>query len=454
MFWPAIKILIVLLLVLANGFFVAAEFSLVRVRRARIEVLASSGKSGAKAVLRALNHLDAVISATQFGITLASLALGWIGESTIEHMVEPVFLNSLPSKIAVVISHGTAAALAFSVITYLHIVLGELAPKTLALERAETIALAVARPMEMFYQTFKPFIWVLNRSGIALLRLFGIHAHLEHQAAYSEEEIRQLVTLSHQSGHLQLGEKTLIHNVFEFSDLTAREVMIPRTEVVTVEEDAGFEEVVRQFQASGYSRLPVYRENFDNIIGILHSKDVMSYLLKPRTFDLKTVMHPPVFIPDTARLGDVLQQMQRGHVHLAIVVDEHSGVEGILTLEDLLEEIVGEIQDEHDETRAEQIRERSAGVFIIEGGLAVREANRKFNLNLPESDDYTTVAGFLIARAGRLLMPGDAVTYHETRFTVERVARRRITRVRMEKLPEQSPVSDNVVTVGQEETGR
>jgi CBS domain containing-hemolysin-like protein len=450
MLWPVIKILLVLLLVLANGFFVIAEFSLVRVRRARIDMLASAGKRGASAVLRALSHLDSVISATQFGITLASLALGWIGESTLEHLIEPGFLSYLPGKLATIAAHGAAATVAFSVITYLHIVLGELAPKTLALEHAETIALTVARPMELFYQAFKPFIWFLNRSGMALLRLFGIHARPEHHVAYSEEEIRQLVNLSHQSGHLQLGEKTLIHNVFEFSDLTAREVMIPRTEVVGVEGSASFEEVVRQFQASGYSRLPVYRQDFDHLIGILHNKDVMAYLLNPRAFDLKAVMRQPVFIPDTARLGDVLHQMQRGHVHLAIVVDEHSGVEGILTLEDLLEEIVGEIQDEHDETLAEKMRERSAGVFIIDGGLAVREANRNFNLKLPESDDYTTVAGFLIARAGRLLMPGDAVTYHETRFTVERVVRRRIMRIRMEKLPEPLEMSDHVVAVGQQ----
>src|SRR5205807_8713451 len=180
-------------------------------------------------------------------------------------MVEPVLLSYLPGKLAVLAAHGAAAVVAFSAITYLHIVLGELAPKTLALERSERIALVVARPMELFYQTFKPFIWALNRSGIALLRLFGIHARLEHQAAYTEEEIRQLVSFSHQSGHLQLDEKTLIHNVFDFSELTAREVMIPRTEVVSLEESASFEEVVRQFETSGYSRLPVYRENFDNI---------------------------------------------------------------------------------------------------------------------------------------------------------------------------------------------
>jgi len=433
MIWPLLKILIVLLLILANGFFVAVEFALIRVRRPRIEALAKSGKGSAQAVIRALNQLDAIISATQFGITLASLALGWVGESTLEHLFEPFLIHSLPPTLAVATAHTAAAALAFSIITYFHIVLGEMIPKALAIEFAERIALAVARPMELFYRTFKPLIWIINFSGIRLIRLFGIKADLGHHAAYTEEELRQIVTASHESGHLQSDERKLIHNVFEFSDLTAREIMIPRTRVVAIEKDASFGEVIHQFQFSGYSRLPVYEEKFDNMIGVVHSKDVMGYLLRPTEFDLMKIIRPPVFIPDSARLGDVLNKLQRDRLHLAVVVDEHGGVEGILTLEDLLEEIVGEIEDEHDEALADRMKERSEGVYSIDAGLSVREANRKFDLNLPESDDYTTVAGFLMARAGRLLSPGDAIEHNDARFTVERVTRRRITQVRMER---------------------
>jgi len=214
--------------------------------------------------------------------------------------------------------------------------------------------------------------------------------------------------------------------------------MIPRTEVVALEQRAGFEEVVRQFQVTGYSRLPVYSGNFDEIVGVLHSKDVMPFLLKKSEFNLEKVMRQPVFIPDTARLGDVLQSLQNSSVHLAIVVDEHSGVEGILTLEDILEEIVGEIQDEHDEALAAKLSQSDEGVFSIDAGMTIREANRKFHLKLPESDNYTTVAGFLISRAGRLLNQGDVVEHNGTRFTVERVASRRVTRVRMEHSPEMS----------------
>lgn len=437
MVWPIFKIFTVLLLIIANGFFVAVEFALIRVRRPRIEALAKTGKGSALAVMRALNQLDAIISATQFGITLASLALGWVGESTLEHLIEPVLLRNLPAGAAFAAAHTIAAVLAFSIITYFHIVLGEFAPKALAIEFAERIALAVARPIEVFYKIFKPLIWIINFSGVRFLRLFGVRAELGHHAAYTEEEVRQIITASHQSGHLERDEKDLIHNVFEFSDLTAHEIMIPRTQVIAIETNADFAEVIHQFQVSGYSRLPVYEGNFDNIIGIIHSKDVMGYMLRPGEFTLAKLIRQPVFVPDSARLSDVLGKMQQERGHLAIVVDEHAGVEGILTLEDLLEEIVGEIQDEHDDAATDKLKERSEGIFSIDAGLSVREANRKFNLNLPESDDYTTVAGFLIARAGRLLGQGDIIEHNGARFIIERVVRRRITQVRMERMAQE-----------------
>ncbi|MEK7832916.1 MAG: hemolysin family protein [Acidobacteriota bacterium] len=429
-----IKILAVLFLVLANGFFVAVEFALVSVRRSRIETLAARGKSSANAVLYALDHLDVMLSASQFGITLASLALGAVGESTLSHLFEPVIQQLVSGPAATLISHSIAVAIALAVITYLHLVLGEYAPKALAIEKAEAISLATARSLQLFYRTFKPFIWLINYSGIKLLKVFGVNFRPGHHTVYTEEELRHLITLSHQSGNLENEERELIHNVFEFSDLTASEIMIPRTQVIALELNSGFVEVVGQFQASGYSRLPVYQERFDNIIGIVHGKDVMSYTLRPDEFDLKEILRPPVFIPDSARLGKVLSQMQRDHIHLAVIVDEHSGVEGILTLEDLLEEIVGEIEDEHDEKLAETSGQVNDNNFNLDAGLSVREANRKFNLNLPESDDYTTVAGFLIAQAGRLLNEGDAIEHNGSRFTIEQVTSRRITQVKMERI--------------------
>ncbi|HEX4946195.1 MAG TPA: hemolysin family protein [Blastocatellia bacterium] len=440
------KLGIVVLLVLANAFFVAVEFAMVSVRRSKIEVLAATGKKSAKALLRALDHLDEMISATQFGITIASLALGWIGEETIAHLAEPFLLRVLPENVATIAAHTTASLVALAIITYFHLVIGEYVPKAIAIEFADRIGLAFARFMELFYLAFKPFIWVINQSGLIILRLLGLQTPGGHQAVYTGEEIRHLINVSHQSGNLEADERTLIHNVFDFADLTAREILIPRTQVAAIEVNASFSEAVREFQSSGYSRLPVYQDNFDNVIGIVHHKDVMNYVFAQPDFALAKIAHPPVFIPDSARLVDVLQKMQRGHIHLAIVVDEHGGVEGILTLEDLLEEIVGEIQDEHDESVAEKIRQRSDGSYVLDGGLTVREANRKFDLHIPESEDYTTLAGFLIAREGRLLAEGDVVQYNGTCFIVERVNQRRIVRIRMQQLQPDPPAIETVTS--------
>lgn len=426
-----VKLFIVVLLVLANGFFVAVEFAMVSVRRAQIEVLAANGQKSAKALLRCLDHLDAMISATQFGITIASLALGWLGEETIAHFAEPLLVQILPANIATIAAHTSASFIALAVVTYFHLVIGEYVPKALAIEYADRIGLAVARMMELFYQTFKPFIWIINKSGLVILRALGQKTQVGHQAVYTGEEILHLINVSHELGNLEAEEKILIHNIFDFTDLTVREIMIPRTQVAAIEANMTFAEIVHEFQTSGYSRLPVYRDNFDEVMGILHHKDVMKSVFAPQDFNLAANIHAPVFIPDSARLVDILQKMQRGRVHLAIVVDEHGGVEGILTLEDLLEEIVGEIQDEHDEIANEKTRVRSDGTFVLDGGITVRDANRKFDLQLPESDDYNTLAGFLIAQEGRLLNEGDKVEFSGVNFIIEHVDQRRIDRVRI-----------------------
>lgn len=292
-----LKILMIIFLVLANGFFVAVEFALVSVRRARIETLAAAGKAGAKAVLRALDHLDAMLSASQFGITLASLALGAVGESTLAKWLEPFLMKNLPVATGELLAHTIAIGISLAVITYLHLVLGEYAPKALAIEKAEAISLATARSLEIFYRTFKPFIRFINVSGIRLLRMIGVEFRPGHHTAYSEDEIRYLINLSHQSGLLEKDEKELIHNVFEFSELTVGEIMVPRTKVVVIEEKSDFASVVAQFRDSGYSRLPVYCDNVDNIVGVVHSKDILPLMLSADDFDLRSVMRRAHFLP-------------------------------------------------------------------------------------------------------------------------------------------------------------
>jgi CBS domain containing-hemolysin-like protein len=432
--WVAGKLVFVFLLVIANGFFVASEFALVSVRRPRIDALAEKGNRAASAVRRLLLDPTAFISATQLGITLASLGLGWIGEATLADEVFIPLFSRIWAEGAFISAHAVAIPIAFITITYLHILFGELVPKAISLEVTERAALLLAPPLELFLRVFRPFIWLLDASGSAVLRLFGFTSSLEHTSVFNEEEIRQIVSISQKSGHLKVDEQILIQNVFEFADKVAREVMVPRPEVIAIEVGAPLPDIVKAFQSSGYSRMPVYRGQFDEIVGVVHSKDLMPFLLKPEGFRIERLMHDPLFVPDNAPLEEVLRQMQRRQSHFAVVVDEHGGLEGILTLEDLLEEIVGEIQDEHDEEAADDVRTEVDGTYLISGSVSVRDLNRKLDLELPESDDYTTLAGFLMARAGRLLAQGDEVEYENLRFTVELVERRRIARVRMERI--------------------
>ena len=427
-----LEFLLIIFIVLLNAFFVASEFALVSSRKPRVQSMADTGSKGAAAALRLLNNPTLFISAVQLGVTLASLALGWIGEPTLARIFEPVAERVASEGAAAVIAHSTAVLLAFVIITFFHVVLGELVPKMFALERAESFALFASRPLELFAWIFSPVLWVFNYVGGAIGRLLGLKSTLDHASIYTEDEIRQLVQLSEQSGHLNKEERKLIDKVFEFSETTVKEAMVPRTAMVAIPDSCSLNEIARDFRKHGYSRLPVYHDSLDDIVGVIHSKDVMSYLLRPKTFQLERVIRKPNYVVDTAKLEDVLRQMQTEKFHFGFVVDEHGGVEGIITLEDLLEEIVGDISDEHDEEVNEQINEQPDGSFVLDGGLAVRDLNRRLGLNVPISEGYTTVAGFLMAEAGELLGEGQTVAFNGHRFVIEKVEKRRITRVRME----------------------
>src|SRR5687768_13087759 len=426
----ALNLVIVVLLVLANGFFVASEFALVGVRRSRIETLARAGNRRAKRLLPLVNNLNAYISATQLGITLASLALGWIGEPAVAHLLE----MPLKGRISETLMHTIAFAIAFSIITFLHIVLGELAPKTLALERAEKTALAIALPMAIFYRVFRWPIQLLDWAGTRTVRLLGLHPSSSHASIYTEEELRQLIDISRQSGHLEADEQRLINRVLDFSDAQVREAMIPRTAVAALPVTATLEQTKEAFRTLGYSRLPVYEDNLDNVLGVLFRRDLEPYLAQATRqdgFNLRNLIHAPQFIPTSARLGAALKQMQSKRIHLGFVVDEYGGLEGIVTLEDLLEEIVGEINDEFDEEVRAQILKEADGTYLLSGMLTVRDANRQLDLDLPEDGGYTTLAGFLMAQAGRLPQTGEVVEYAGMTFKIEHLDGRRIRRVRL-----------------------
>ncbi|MEO8041466.1 MAG: hemolysin family protein [Acidobacteriota bacterium] len=427
----AFKILLVIVLVLANGFFVAAEFAFVGVRRSRVEALAADGDKSATRLLSLLDNLNAYLSASQLGITLASLGLGALGEPVVEAILGGV-INGLPESLR----HFVSYAIAFAVITTLHIVLGEQAPKLFGLQLAEKVAMGTALPMQLFYKTFKPFIHALDWASAKTVRVFGLRANSEHASIYTEEEIRQLIRISEESGHLNEEERRLINKVFEFSETTVKEAMIPRTEIVAVPDTCSLQELAAAFQLHGYSRMPVYRGSLDDMVGVVHTKDVMASLLRPKSFQLERILQKPTYVVDTARLEDVLRQMQREKFHFGFVVDEHGGVEGIITLEDLLEEIVGEISDEHDEEVNDQIHQQTDGSYLLDGGLAVRDLNRRLELNVPVSEGYTTVAGFLLSQAGEILSEGDTVPFNGHVFRIEKAAKHRILQVRMEKTAE------------------
>jgi CBS domain containing-hemolysin-like protein len=441
----AIRLGAVILLVLGNGFFVAAEFALVGVRRSRIQTLATSGNRRAQRLLGMLDQLDAYISATQFGITIASLALGWVGESTLAHLFEPLFLRLVPAAAATTAAHTAAIAVSFALITFLHIVLGELAPKTLALQRAEAVALAVGQPMKLFYRVFKAPIWLLNETGNIVVRLIGLEATASHAAIYTAEELHTLIDQSSKGGQIKQSQGAILSRALEFTGLNVRYAMVPRTSVEAVSDQAPLDEIVRRIHESGYSRLPVYRETLDNIVGVIHSKEVLAFWDNREAFQTDKVMHPVNFVPDTMRLDAVLKRMQEGRFHFAVVTDEHGGFEGIITLEDLLEEIVGEIEDEFDDEAQRMVQKLPDGSYLLEGTLPIRSANRRLGLSLPEDGVYHTLAGFLMTQAGRVLQQGDQVDYGDAQFTIEKTDRHRIRAIKMTVRNQAETQADAVV---------
>ncbi len=416
-----------------NAFFVASEFALVSLRRTRVEKEAEDGNKGAAAAIRLLDDPTRFISAVQLGVTLSSLALGWLGEPTLAQLLEPLAEKVASTGPAAFIAHGIAIFIAFSLITFLHVVFGELVPKMFALEKAEAFALVAARPLELFATVFSPVLWIFNLAGGAIGKMVGLSLSPRHASVYSEDEIRQLIKISEEGGQINKEERKLINKVFEFSETTVKEAMIPRTGIVAIAEGSTFEEIAKAFYEHGYSRLPVFRGSLDDIAGVIHSKDLVTFARRPRSFKLEKVIHKPNYVVDTARLEDVLRQMQKEKFHFGFVVDEHGGVEGIITLEDLLEEIVGDISDEHDVEVNDQIHRQLDGSYLLDGGLAVRDLNRRLEANVPVSEAYTTIAGFLMSESGQLLAEGEVVPFNGHVFRIEKVDKRRILQVRMDK---------------------
>jgi putative hemolysin len=427
------RLVLVLLLVLLNGYFVASEFALVAVRKTRIDELTRKKNRSAKLVQSALNDLDSYISATQLGITIASLALGWIGEPAIAHLIEPYF-NFLPEKAALITSHTAAVAIAFTIITFLHIVLGELAPKSLALQRSERTALLIIAPLIAFTKLFKPFIWVLNGAGTLVLKIFNIHTPVAHQQIYSEDEIKMILSQSEAGGGIEKDEVEMVYNVFRLGDIPVKQIMVPRTDIIAFDHTDTLKEVVKQIEKNIHSRFPVYEVDVDNVVGFIHVKDVYKEILKTqetKKLSQTNLIREIISVPETKRADEVLVDMRKKRVHLAVVNDEYGGTAGIVTLEDIIESLVGEIQDEFDKP-LQDIRRQPDGSYLLDGLVSVERVQTKFNIPL-RGQGFTTIGGLLFGLLGREPKIGDEIQIGEILFVIEKLDKKRIITVRLKK---------------------
>jgi len=422
------RLLAIIVLVLLNAFFVGAEFALVRSRRTRLEAMVRSGDRLARFAVRASSNISRILSASQLGVTLASLGLGWVAESTVGEVFEHLFAN-LPFAIEVSMRLTLAATVALIIVTYLHVVFGELVPKAAALNHPEVLARLLAPPLLFWAWITTPFTYFLNKSSQVILHALGQEKAGSEEAVHSPEEIRLLVEQSQESGQMQAHDADLIDAVFEFSEKNAREVMTPRTALVALPVEATLSEVLNVVQESGLSRYPVYDESIDNIIGVVLAKDLLK-LLAPRAnteaFDLPSIMRPVHVIPGSREVEEVLADFKRLKEHMAVVLDEYGGTAGVVTMEDLLEEIVGEILDEYDTSEdAEAPLHTRAGDTLVPGSTHIGELNEHFTLTIPD-EDYTTIGGYVFGVLGRLPVVGDRVVAGGAIFTVREMDGRRI----------------------------
>ena len=428
-------------LVLLNGFFVAAEFAIVKVRSSQIEIQAKSGSRVAKVTKTILHHLDAYLAATQLGVTLASLGLGWVGEEVMTKIVFNIF-NFLHITITGSLANNVGLFLAFMMITVMHIVFGELAPKTFAIKQPVKTSLFIAFPLRFFYIVFRPFIWALNGFANAILRIFGIESSHSSEAHHSSEELQYLLDQGKESGVLDSNEHELIKNVFDFNERVAKNIMVPRTKISGVELHLSKEDLLNRIIKEGYSRMPVYEDTMDKIVGIVQAKDILPLLVNQTDFKLEDIIRKPFFIPETKKINDLMTELQLKRIQIAIVMDEFGGTAGMVTLEDIVEELVGEIQDEYDEEKP--IVERlNSTEFVINALASIYDVNEELPHDLPEDGDFDTVSGWLGEIFGKIPEVGEQKEANGYNITVLKKAGQNIESVKLELLLNEEDVSDN-----------
>ncbi|HKS73217.1 MAG TPA: hemolysin family protein [Terriglobales bacterium] len=439
-----LRVFLILLLVAANAFFAAAEFALVSVRDTRIQQLIEARRIGARTVQKLHRNLDEVVNGVQLGITLTSLTLGWVGEPLLARMVES-WVGNIPY--AAVYSHGIAIVAAFLLITCLHVILGELVPKSLALQRAEQVALAVAAPMDVFLTLTRPFLYVMSRAAGSVLRVFGSR-RIRQGTVHSPDELKLIVTASRQFGQIPLFQEEMIHSALELENITVREVMVPRPNIFSLPGDMYLSDALGRVVEEQHSRIPVYdpQRGPEHIIGVLYSKDLMRWArqrlstnpLQPMAsrvpgMKISQIMRDVLVVPETKVLMDLLEEFKQRKRHLAIVVDEFGSTAGMITAEDILEELVGEIEDEFDLPAAAPTVLEGQSAVVLDGSENIRDLESQYELVLPRDAGFETLAGFVLARLQKIPGTGDGFTYEGHRFTVEAMDGHRIAKVKIEK---------------------
>ncbi|RBP95906.1 CBS domain containing-hemolysin-like protein [Cytobacillus firmus] len=393
-----INLLLIALLIALTAFFVATEFAIVKVRVSRIDQLIAEGNKRAIAAKRVATHLDEYLSACQLGITITALGLGWLGEPTVEKLLHPVFARF---EIAESVTHILSFGIAFALVTFLHVVVGELAPKTVAIQKAEAVTLAFAAPIIWFYRLMFPFIWFLNGSARVLVGIFGLKPASEHEIAHSEEELRILLSESYKSGEINKNELKYVNNIFEFDERIAKEIMVPRTEMITFASDDTIEDIMHTIQTENYTRYPVEDGDKDNIRGFINVKEFLTASLTnkitPENLELDSFINPVIHVIESIPIHDLLVKMQKERIHIAILMDEYGGTSGLVTVEDILEEIVGEIRDEFDEDEVPEIRKLNDNHYILDSKLLIDDVNNLLGTDF-EHEDVDTIGGWFLTQ--------------------------------------------------------
>lgn len=422
---------LIAILIALTAFFVASEFAIIRIRSSRIDQLIEEGNRNAIVAKKVISNLDEYLSACQLGITVTALGLGWLGEPTIKHLLDPLFLGlNIPASI----SHITSLVIAFAAITFLHVVLGELAPKTLAIQKAEVVSLATARPLIMFYKIMYPFIWALNGSARLTTRMFGLKKVSEHELAHTEEELRIILSESYKSGEINQSEFKYVNKIFEFDNRIAKEIMVPRTEIVSLSKDDTIEDFLQVARIEKFTRYPIIDGDKDHIIGMVNIKEIMTDIITNQELSgqtLESYTRPIIRVIDSIPIHDLLLKMQKERIHLAILMDEYGGTSGLVTVEDIIEEIVGEIQDEFDMDEVAMVRKVKENHFIIDAKVLVSEVNDLLGLDI-DDEDIDTLGGWILTENYEA-KEGDILEFDNYCFKIQEMEEHHIKYIEVQK---------------------